>query len=143
MRLSFNCQQISDLCLKLLSEINVKLIDLKKMFQNKQNLNKCKNSLTKLINDLKEMNKTLNNNNLINESIDQNYDHFEEVIDCRDEDNYNMFTKDMVIKDKHLIIKQPIIQFTVNNKLLIINYLLIIIIMKTKLKTKSSKIISD
>jgi hypothetical protein len=97
------------------------------MFQNKLKLNKCKNSLTKLINHLKqinnylEMNKTLNNNNLINESIDQNYDHFKEVIDCRDEDNYNMFTKDMVIKDKHLIVKQPIIQFTVNNKLFINN----------------------
>ncbi len=32
-----------------------------------------------------------------------------------------MFTKDMVIKDKHLIVKQPIIQFTVNNKLFINN----------------------
>ncbi len=92
-----------------------------KMFQNKQNLNKCKNSLTKLINHLKEMNKTLNNNNLINESIDQNYDHFEQVIDCGHEDNYDMFTKDIIIKDKHLIVKQPIIQFTVNNKLFINN----------------------
>ena len=66
---------------------------------------------------MKEINKTLNNNNLINESIDGIYGDLEEVIDSGDKGNYDinssqMFTKDMIIKDKDLIktVKQPIIQ---------------------------------
>jgi hypothetical protein len=59
---------------------------------------------SKEINNYLQINKTLNNNNLINESIHQNYDDLEEVIDSRNEDNYDinwsqMFTKHIIIKD--------------------------------------------
>jgi hypothetical protein len=80
------------------------------MFENKQNINQCNNCLNKVrnyfkqINNYLQINKTLNNYNLINESIHQNYDDLEEVMTSGDEDNYDissslLFAKDMIIKD--------------------------------------------
>ncbi len=83
---------------------------MKEMFENKQNINQCNNCLNKVrnyfkqINNYLQINKTLNNYNLINESIHQNYDDLEEVMTSGDEDNYDissslLFAKDMIIKD--------------------------------------------
>jgi hypothetical protein len=66
-----------DLYLRQVSKMNSNVIELQEIIENKQN---------------------------INESIHQNYDHFEEVIDSQNEDNYDsnesqLISKDMIIKD--------------------------------------------
>jgi hypothetical protein len=57
----------------------------------------------KEMNNFLKINKTLNNNNLINEWIHQNYDHLKEVITSGNERNYDSNESQFI--SKHMLIK--------------------------------------